>query len=86
MPKTLAELSQSQPAWAAWIEMWHFADDYDTKPCRSPHGLRGLKYCYILPNLMIDWSQPAWAAWIEIFPDDFELYRLGVAARMGCVD
>ena len=34
--------------------------------CRSPHGLRGLKYVPGLGYNGILGSQPSWAAWIEI--------------------
>ena len=54
--------------------------------CRSPHGLRGLKF--VIGQIAVCWkqSQPAWAAWIEM--ELFERVRdaENVAARMGCVD
>ena len=57
---------ESQPSWAAWIEIIALLGKADVAYCRSPLGLRGLKYTDI-PASYLSWqSQPSWAAWIEI--------------------
>ena len=41
-PSTM--LSRSQPSWAAWIEIKGFINVVNLITCRSPLGLRGLKF------------------------------------------
>ena len=35
---------QSHPAWGAWIEIYDFAESVTGTACRTPHGVRGLKW------------------------------------------
>ena len=53
---------------------------------RSPLGLRGLKFIYMIYGYIITGSQPSWAAWIEIFLFSIFYTSLYVAALLGCVD
>ena len=59
---------QSQPSWAAWIEIsFQFIVQQRRFISRSPLGLRGLKYHECNRHRMAGAaSQPSWAAWIEI--------------------
>ena len=57
----------SQPTRAAWIEISISAPSEKQTPCRSPLGLRGLKYFIRLAAEEKQESQPTRAAWIEIF-------------------
>ena len=59
-------MTQSQPAWAAWIEILVARLQPLVTARRSPHGLRGLKYLRMPVYSVLSMSQPAWAAWIEI--------------------
>ena len=59
---------ESQPSWAAWIEMSNIAGQVSKPFCRSPLGLRGLKLNTITNTTKGErLSQPSWAAWIEIY-------------------
>ena len=51
---------------AAWIEIVMPVTSSSTGSCRSPRGLRGLKFCDKIPCHRHHKSQPSWAAWIEI--------------------
>jgi hypothetical protein len=70
----------SQPSWAAWIEIYMHLATPSTRFCRSPLGLRGLKYgwgLYFAADRKM--SQPSWAAWIEII--DISDAELALAGR-----
>ena len=57
----------SQPIRAAWIEMENSRKKSINLLCRSPFGLRGLKYlAHRAMYFEARWSQPIRAAWIEI--------------------
>ena len=60
------QIMQSQPSWAAWIEIITNLVIEQVDIGRSPLGLRGLKYDQIVNYLKQGKSQPSWAAWIEI--------------------
>ena len=78
--------SWSQPAWAAWIEMWQENMSSTAHQRSQPAWAAWIE---IETNMIIVatvMSQPAWAAWIEIAITTIHGRALAVAARMGCVD
>ena len=61
-------LPLSHPSWGAWIEICLPLLEQRSHPCRTPHGVRGLKYLSkdnADPAEFV--SHPSWGAWIEIF-------------------
>jgi len=77
---------QSHPAWGAWIEISIILYNIFLKKCRTPHGVRGLKYIFGYIQINPNWSHPAWGAWIEIEMNICLHSCRFVAPRMGCVD
>ena len=76
----------SQPTRAAWIEIMETMRIGMAGICRSPLGLRGLKYkVQVLDRIYIE-SQPTRAAWIEIYNAITRPAITVVAAHSGCVD
>ena len=65
-------ITSSLPTRGAWIEIYFIVAKYLPRPCRSPHGERGLKSqnCFgvILPAKL---SLPTRGAWIEILQHFF---------------
>ena len=59
-------VAESQPSWAAWIEITVLLPACSSAMGRSPLGLRGLKYHIACIGILDIVSQPSWAAWIEI--------------------
>ena len=57
-----------------------------TVQCRTPQGVRGLKYAVSLGDLRLHASHPARGAWIEITPKVNTKTPPPVAPRKGCVD
>ena len=58
---------RSHPSRGAWIEIrgiWH---SVSSRCCRTPRGVRGLKFCYIVSPGYAGESHPSRGAWIEIF-------------------
>ena len=76
----------SHPSRGAWIEIFCTRLPVPASLCRTPHGVRGLKYllhhslCAAVP------SHPSRGAWIEIFFCCFLLSFDPVAPLTGCVD
>ena len=60
-------VSLSHPARGAWIEMFYMRAGACTRPGRTPHGVRGLKYTQgNYSTAVSEVSHPARGAWIEI--------------------
>ena len=62
---------------------WYY---WTGKVCRTPHGVRGLKFVVPLIKKASSGSHPAWGAWIEICCKMSVAEGSIVAPRMGCVD
>ena len=77
---------RSQPSWAAWIEITKGTAKQIIDVCRSPLGLRGLKYHQRKSLEHKSLSQPTRAAWIEIYHSLEVVNKTRVAAHSGCVD
>jgi len=56
----------SHPAWGAWIEILAGVINRQLTKCRTPHGVRGLKFTSYEGGVYEMESHPAWGAWIEI--------------------
>ena len=77
---------ESQPSWAAWIEIYGISHTDELHARRSPLGLRGLKLISLIASVSPYLSQPSWAAWIEIVTIADPTNNSLVAALLGCVD
>ena len=60
--------NMSHPAWGAWIEITKAGSYTIPQGCRTPHGVRGLKFFGMAKSTSAMQSHPAWGAWIEIQP------------------
>ena len=54
--------------------------------CRTPRGVRGLKYCYQQSSKKVKESHPSRGAWIEIISTPDGGRKIRVAPLAGCVD
>ena len=63
----------SHPARGAWIEIIILRACSSSGKCRTPQGVRGLKFRYPLGNFGGYESHPARGAWIEIYVNPYKL-------------
>ena len=77
---------QSHPARGAWIEMSGSLQIHIAPRCRTPQGVRGLKFPALRRQRLRRQSHPARGAWIEIQPKVATSEVITVAPRKGCVD
>ena len=54
--------------------------------CRTPQGVRGLKFSRRIRAINCGMSHPARGAWIEIEMNTDQMAKCMVAPRKGCVD
>ena len=85
MPYQNLLFSQSQPAWAAWIEIKRTIN-CSLRATSQPAWAAWIEIEAETVTQIDFRSQPAWAAWIEMIPLGTEPNYIDVAARMGCVD
>ena len=76
----------SHPARGAWIEMSGSLQIHIAPRCRTPQGVRGLKFPALRRQRLRRQSHPARGAWIEIQPKVATSEVITVAPRKGCVD
>ena len=62
----LTAAAASHPSRGAWIEMILSFHLFNDPMCRTPHGVRGLKFVQLLIHVGDDGSHPSRGAWIEI--------------------
>ena len=77
----------SHPTRGAWIEIITLSIFKLKVNCRTPPGVRGLKYNYKYNIVYKIWSHPTRGAWIEMIRTVILfLLSVGVAPHPGCVD
>ena len=82
----LSDFFASHPSRGAWIEISHPWGWKKKTPCRTPHGVRGLKSEGLLDAPLVAQSHPSRGAWIEILIRLSRRKKLRVAPLTGCVD